>query len=158
MVFLTPNCLSPVAVAMKCSPMGSHLILSFFFISYLRSLFWFQNHTIPMAFFDPQFFIPRCGSYEMLPYGVTFDSLSFLYLTSGHFFDFKITLFPWPILTPSIFLSPGGGAKRGSLRIPNLRSFCFILTGNICLGNFFWFQNHNSGGGIFFLKFLILTE
>ena len=25
----------------------------------------------------------------MLPYGVPFDSLSFLYLTSGHFFDFK---------------------------------------------------------------------
>ena len=43
----------------------------------------------------------------MLPYGVPFDSLSFLYLTSGHFFDFEITLLPWPFLNPQIFYIDG---------------------------------------------------
>ena len=43
----------------------------------------------------------------MLPYGILFDSLSFLYPTSGHFIDFKITLLPWPFLTPPIFYIDG---------------------------------------------------
>ena len=42
----------------------------------------------------------------MLPYGVPFDSLSFLYLTSGHFFDFKNQLGLLPFLTPPIFYPP----------------------------------------------------
>ena len=49
---------------------------------------------------------PVAGANEMLPYGVPFDFLSFLYLTSGDFFDFKITLLPWPFLTPPIFYPP----------------------------------------------------
>ena len=52
-------------------------------------------------------FISRCGSYEMLPYGVPFDSLSFLYLTSGHFFDFKNLLGLSRFLTPPIFYIDG---------------------------------------------------
>jgi len=55
--------------------------------------------------------IPRCGSYEMLPYGVPFDSLSFLYLTSGHFFDFKNLACLSRFFDPSNFLSPGGGVS-----------------------------------------------
>merc|ERR1712030_85392 len=92
-----------------------------------------------IAFLALRFFIPRCGSYVMLPYGVPFDSLSFLYLTSGHFFDFK-TNRVYRLFWPSDFLSPGGGVSKGPLRVPNLRSFCFMLTGNICLGNFFDFK------------------
>ena len=42
----------------------------------------------------------------MLPNGVPFDSLSFLYLTSGHFLDFKNLEILSPFLTPPIFYPP----------------------------------------------------
>ena len=48
----------------------------------------------------------------MLPYGVPFDSLSFLYLTSGHFLDFKNLLGLSPFLTPPIFYIDGRVLKR----------------------------------------------
>ena len=43
----------------------------------------------------------------MLPYGVPFDSLSFLYLTSGHSFDFKNLVGLSRFLTPPIFYIDG---------------------------------------------------
>ena len=43
----------------------------------------------------------------MLPYGVPFDSLSFLYLTLGHFFDFKNLMGLSRFLTPPIFYIDG---------------------------------------------------
>ena len=56
-----------------------------------RELFFYFKITIlGRRFFFLKFFIPRGGSYAMLPYGVPFDSLSFLYLPSGHFFELKI--------------------------------------------------------------------
>ena len=66
--------------------------------------FSFQNQNAGMVFFFWNFLSPVAGANEMLPYGVPFDSLSFLYLPSGHFFDFKITLLPWPFLTPQFFI------------------------------------------------------
>ena len=93
------------------APLWGPIWFSFFFISSLRSLFWVQNPIKFIAFFDlPIFYHPEggpikdpygfpnwdlsylspvAGANVMLPYGVPFDSLSFLYLTSGHFFDFK---------------------------------------------------------------------
>ena len=41
----------------------------------------------------------------MLPYGVPFDSLSFLYLPSGHFFDFKNLLVLSRFLTLQFFIT-----------------------------------------------------
>ena len=43
----------------------------------------------------------------MLPYGVPFDSLSFLYLTLGHFFDFKNLLGLSIFLVYKIFYRDG---------------------------------------------------
>ena len=45
----------------------------------------------------------------MLPYGVPFDSLSFLYLTLGHFFDFKILLGLSRFLGPRFFILTDDG-------------------------------------------------
>merc|ERR1712212_1268482 len=58
-----------------------------------------------IAFFDPSDFLsPVAGANVMLPYGVPFDSLSFLYLTSGHFFDLKILLGLSRFLTRQFFI------------------------------------------------------
>ena len=103
------NVLSPVARAMKCSPMGYHLILSLFLYLTSDHFFDFKNLYGLSRFLTPQFFIPRCGSYVMLPYGVPFDSLSFLYLTSGHFFDFKNLKGLSRFLTPQFFITRRGG-------------------------------------------------
>ena len=97
--------------------LGVQLIL-FPFIGVSKILEPFKNLNGFSFFFSSKCFIPRCGSNEMLPYGVPFDSLSFLYLTSGHFFDFKITLLPWPFLTPPIFYHPEVGSLKDPYGFP----------------------------------------
>ena len=90
----------------KRTPTGSQFEIFLFYVDeeYLsRELFFDFKITLLGWHFFSEIFYPRCGSYEMLPYGVPFDSLSFLYLTSGHFFDFKITLLGWYFMNPEIF-------------------------------------------------------
>ena len=47
---------------------------------------------------------PVAGANEMLPYGVPFDSLSFLYLTPTHFFDLKFPIGNRPFFRPRFFI------------------------------------------------------
>ena len=48
------------------------------------------------------------GANEMLPYGVPFDSLSFLYLTPTHFFDLKFPIGNRPFFRPRFFILTDG--------------------------------------------------
>ena len=64
-------------------------------------------------------FFPVAGANEMLPSGVPFDSLSFLYLTSGHFFYFKTQLGLSPFLTHPTFITRRGGAIKDPYGFPN---------------------------------------
>ena len=72
--------------------MGSHLILFLFYI--LPQKFFFDLKFEPgnRPFFRPRFFIPRGGISSGIPYGVPFDSLSFLYLTPNTLF--LISIYP----------------------------------------------------------------
>merc|ERR1712030_101313 len=97
--------------------MGPFDSLSFLYLT-SGHFFDFKNLLGLSRFLALRFFIPRCGSYEMLPYGVPFDSLSFLYLTSGHFFDFKNQLGLSRFLTPSIFYHPEVGSLKDPYGFP----------------------------------------
>ena len=44
----------------------------------------------------------------MLPYGVPFESLSFLYSTPTHFFDFKFLMENRPFFRPRFFILTDG--------------------------------------------------
>ena len=101
------------------APLWGPIWFSFFFISYPISVFLISKTPTRRGLFWPlQFFIPRCGSYAMLPYGVPFDSLSFLYLPSSHFFEFKILLGLSRFLARRFFITRRGGPIKDPYGFP----------------------------------------
>ena len=72
--------------------MGSYLSLFLFYFSDRKS-FLISKYYVKSAFLRPHIFLfPVAGATEMLPYGVPFESLSFLYSPPTHFFDFKFLM------------------------------------------------------------------
>ena len=67
----------------------------------------------------------------MLPYGVPFDSLSFLYFTSGHFFDLKILLGLSRFLGPRFFIPRCGSYVMLPYGVPfDSLSFLYLTSGH----------------------------
>ena len=120
------------------SPMGSHLIL-FLFISYLRSLFWFQNHTTPMAFFDPPiFYHPEVGSIKD-PYGFPIWDLSVLYLSRELFLISKSHYWGGIFGSKKTQMWRMGGSVGGSVGRTLIFCFCLFLKNYLIYhANYFW--------------------
>ena len=76
-------------------------------------------------------FIPRCGSYEMLLYGVPFDSLSFLYLASGNFFISKSNYSGGLFCPPQFCMPHRGSYETLAYGLPfDSLSFLYLTSGN----------------------------
>ena len=79
-----------------------------------ESLFFFIDYPME-SFLGSKSHFPVAGANVMLPYGVPFDSLSFLYVTPSHFFDLKITTCNRPFFRPRFCILTGdkGGGRGG---------------------------------------------
>ena len=90
----------------------------------------------------------------MLPYGVPFDSLSFLYLTSGHFFDLKILLGLSRFLTRQFFIPRCGSYAMLPYGVPfDSLSFLYLPS-----SHFFGFKILLGLSRFLALRFFILTD
>ena len=121
----------PLLELLKCSPMGSHLILFLFYIL-PHLIFLISNSLWSIGlFFARDFLSPVAGANVMLPDGVAFDSLSFLYVTPPRFFDLKFLMEYRPFFRPRFFILTDGMDGMGWMGwdgMDGLVRTCFCFT------------------------------
>ena len=89
-------------------PLRGPNLISFGLISSPKETFLILNYYLKSAFLDSKNILsPVAGATEMLPYGVPFESLSFLYPPPNSFFLLQIPYGESAFFLPAIFYIDG---------------------------------------------------